>query len=48
MADVTTEPGVPYAVANGASERLRAKLAAAGLAPTVNVQPRHRPFDVYA
>ncbi len=48
LADVTTEAGLPFAVANGARERLRAKLAEAGLDPTVKVQPRHRPFDVYA
>jgi hypothetical protein len=47
LADVTTEAGLPYAVANGARERLRAKLAEAGLEPTVKVQPRHRAFDVY-
>jgi hypothetical protein len=48
LADVTTEAGLPYAVANAARERLRAKLVEAGLEPTVKVQPRHRPFDVYA
>jgi hypothetical protein len=48
LADVTTDAGLPYAVANAARERLRAKLAEAGLEPTVKVQPRHRPFDVYA
>jgi hypothetical protein len=48
LADVTTDAGLPFAVANGARERLRAKLAEAGLEPTVKVQPRHRPFDVYA
>jgi hypothetical protein len=47
LADVTTEAGLPFAVANGARERLRAKLTEAGLEPTVKVQPRHRPFDVY-
>jgi hypothetical protein len=48
LADVTTEAGLPFAVANGARERLRAKLAEAGLEPTVKVQPRQRTFDVYA
>jgi hypothetical protein len=48
LAEVTTPPGVPFQVASGSAERLRAKLAAVGLAPTVNIRPRRPPIDLYA
>ena len=48
LAEVTTPPGRPHAVAAGGAERLRAKLEAAGLEATVNVRPRHTPLDLYA
>jgi hypothetical protein len=48
LAEVTTPAGRPHAVASGAAERLRAKLEAVGLEPTVKVRPRHQPLDLYA
>ena len=48
LAEVTTQAGLPHAVASGASERLRARLLKAGLDPTVEVHARRDPFDVYA
>jgi hypothetical protein len=48
LAEVTTQPGLPHAVASGASERLRARLLSAGLDPTVAVHARRDPLDVYA
>jgi hypothetical protein len=48
LAEVTTPAGPAHAVASGASERLRARLEAVGLEPTVHVRPRHRPLDLYA
>jgi hypothetical protein len=48
LAEVTTQAGLPHAVASGASERLRARLLRAGLDPTVEVHARRDPFDVYA
>jgi hypothetical protein len=48
LADVSTAAGPPLDVAQASSERLRANLTAAGLDPTVRVQPRREPFDVYA
>ena len=48
LAEVTTQAGLPHAVASGASERLRARLVRAGLDPTVEVHARRDPFDVYA
>jgi hypothetical protein len=48
LAEVTTQPGLPHAVASGASERLRARLLSAGLDPTVEVRARRDPLDVYA
>jgi hypothetical protein len=48
LAEVTTPAGRPHAIASGASERLRAKLEAAGLEATVTVRPRHTPLDLYA
>jgi hypothetical protein len=48
LAEVTTQAGLPHAVASGASERLRARLLSAGLEPTVEVLARRDPFDVYA
>jgi hypothetical protein len=48
LADVTTAAGPPLDIAQGSSERLRAKLMSVGLDPTVRVRPRHEPLDVYA
>jgi hypothetical protein len=48
LAEVTTAAGLPHSVASAAAERLRARLTAAGLDPTVKVLPRHTPFDLYA
>jgi hypothetical protein len=48
LADVTTPAGRPHAIANDGSERLRARLEAAGLEATVHVRPRHEPLDLYA
>jgi hypothetical protein len=48
LAEVTTPAGRPHAIASGGSERLRAKLEAAGLDATVKVRPRHTPLDLYA
>jgi hypothetical protein len=48
LADVTTAAGPSLDAAQGSSERLRAKLTAVGLDPTVRVHQRREPFDVYA
>ena len=48
LAEVTTPAGRPHAIASGASERLRAKLEAAGLEATVKIRPRNEPLDLYA
>jgi hypothetical protein len=48
LAEVTTPAGRPHAIADGAAERLRARLGAAGLDATVKVRPRNEPFDLYA
>jgi len=48
LAEVTTPPGRPHAVAERAAERLRAKLTEAGLEPTVTIRPRQAPLDLYA
>jgi hypothetical protein len=48
LAEVTTPPGRPHAVAERAAERLRAKLEDAGLDPTVTIRPRPMPVDLYA
>ena len=48
LAEITAPAGRPHAVADSGSERLRAKLEAAGLEPTVKVRPRSEPLDLYA
>jgi hypothetical protein len=48
LAEITTPAGRSHAIADEASERLRATLEAAGLEATVKVRPRHQPLDLYA
>ncbi|WP_028057367.1 hypothetical protein [Candidatus Solirubrobacter pratensis] len=48
LADVSTDAGPPFDLAHGSRERLRAKLEAFGLDPTVRVHERRRSFDAYA
>jgi hypothetical protein len=48
LAEVTTPAGRPHAIARQGSERLRAKLEAAGLEATVKIRPRHESLDLYA
>jgi hypothetical protein len=48
LAEVTTPAGQAHHIATTHAERLRAKLEAVGLEPTVRVRPRHTPLDVYA
>jgi hypothetical protein len=48
LAEITTPAGRPHAIANDGSERLRARLEAAGLEATVKIHPRHEPLDLYA
>ncbi len=47
LTEVTTAAGPALDVAEGSSERLRANLTAVGLDPTVRVNARREPFDVY-
>jgi Flagellar hook-length control protein FliK len=48
LTEITTPAGRSHAIATEASERLRARLEAAGLEATVTVRPRHQPLDLYA
>lgn len=48
LADVGAAAGAPHDLVSADAERLRAKLIAAGLEPTVRVRPRRRSFDAYA
>jgi hypothetical protein len=48
LADVATDAGPPFDLAQGSQERLRANLSTSGLDPTVRVHQRRRPFDAYA
>jgi hypothetical protein len=48
LADVATDAGPPFDLAQGSQERLRANLRTSGLDPTVRVHERRRPFDAYA